>query len=76
MRVAKTIELNDDTRRELRSLTRSRVWRFGCSSAPVNVTHRSTRTLAEHLGLGATTVRRVWHSFGLKPHLSRGFKLR
>jgi hypothetical protein len=25
--------------------------------------------------VGATTVRRVWHSFGLKPHLSRSFKV-
>ncbi len=42
---------------------------------PVNATHWSTRTLAEHLGLGATTIRRVWQSNGLKPHLSRSFKL-
>jgi transposase len=42
---------------------------------PVNATHWSTRTLAEHLGVGATTIRRVWHNFGLKPHLSRTFKL-
>jgi hypothetical protein len=37
--------------------------------------HWSTRTLAEHLGVGATTIRRVWQSNGLKPHLSRSFKL-
>lgn len=42
---------------------------------PINSTHRSTRTLAEHIGLGATTIRRVWHCNGLKPHLSRTFKL-
>jgi transposase len=146
MRVAKTIELNDDTERELRALTKGRrvevrlqqralvvllaaegiqnkdiaaqanldrrqvaLWRqryldggidalrkdaprsgrpatvtaemesrivqATLHDKPANATHWSTRTLAEHLGLGATTVRRVWHSNGLKPHLSRGFKL-
>lgn len=40
-----------------------------------NATHWSTRSLAAHLGLGATTVRRVWQSNGLRPHLSRTFKL-
>ena len=44
-------------------------------SKPAAATHWSTRTLAEHLGLGATTIRRVWNSFGLKPHLARSFKL-
>ena len=42
---------------------------------PVNATHWSTRTLAEYLGVSATTIRRVWRSNGLKPHLSRTFKL-
>ena len=42
---------------------------------PANATHCSTRTLAKHLGVGETTVRRVWQNNGLKPHLSRTFKL-
>src|SRR5215203_1907548 len=42
---------------------------------PAAATHWSTRTLAEHLGLGATTIRRVWKSNGIKPHLARTFKL-
>lgn len=42
---------------------------------PANATHWSTRTLAEHLGTGATTVRRVWQSNGLKPHPSSTFKV-
>src|SRR5690606_16567481 len=37
--------------------------------------HWSTRTLAAHLGVGATTIRRVWNDHGIKPHLARGFKL-
>jgi transposase len=44
-------------------------------SKPAAVTHWSTRTLAEHLGLSATSIRRVWQRNGIKPHLSRTFKL-
>lgn len=42
---------------------------------PPAATHWSTRTLGAHLGLSATTIRRVWHRFGLKPHLQDTFKL-
>ena len=42
---------------------------------PIAATHWSTRTLAAHLGLSATTIRRVWTRNGLKPHLQRTFKL-
>jgi len=53
----------------------SRIVQVTLHERPVNATHWSTRTLAEHLGMGATTIRRVWRSNGLKPHLSRTFKL-
>ena len=53
----------------------SRIVQATLHAKPVNATHWSTRTLAEHLGVGATTIRRVWQSNGLKPHLSRTFKL-
>lgn len=53
----------------------SRIVRAILEDKPVNATHWSTRTLAQHLGVGATTVRRVWQSNGLKPHLCRTFKL-
>jgi transposase len=146
MRVAKPIELNDDTERELRSLTKGRrvevrlqqralvnllaaegmqnkdiaaqadldrrqvaLWRqrfldggvdalrkdaprsgwpatitaevelrilqATLHTKPANARHWSARMLAAHLGLGAATIRRVGHNNGLKPHLSRGFKL-
>jgi transposase len=42
---------------------------------PAARTHWSTRTLAAHLGLSATTIRRVWQRNGLKPHLRETFKL-
>lgn len=53
----------------------SRIVQATLQERPINATHWSTRTLAEHLGMGATTIRRVWQSNGLKPHLSRSFKL-
>ena len=42
---------------------------------PPNATHWSTRTLAKTLGISDSMVRRVWQANGLKPHLSRTFKL-
>lgn len=39
---------------------------------PAEATHWSTRTLAAHLGLSATTIRRVWQRNGIKPHLQDG----
>lgn len=53
----------------------SRVVHATLHTKPAASTHWSTRTLAERLGLGATTIRRVWQRNGLKPHLSRTFKL-
>ena len=53
----------------------SRIIEVTLHTKPVADTHWSTRTLAEHLGLGATTIRRVWQSNGIKPHLGRTFKL-
>jgi transposase len=53
----------------------SRIVQATLKTTPVAATHWSTRTLAEHLGLGATTIRRVWKRNGLKPHLARTFKL-
>jgi transposase len=42
---------------------------------PANATHWSTRTLAEALGTNRSLVNRVWRANGLKPHLSRTFKV-
>jgi transposase len=38
-------------------------------------THWSTRSLAKVMGLSPSTIGRVWRSHGLKPHLTRTFKL-
>jgi transposase len=53
----------------------SRIVQVTLHEVPTDATHWSTRTLAEHLGVGATTVRRAWRNNGLKPHLSRTFKV-
>jgi len=42
---------------------------------PANATQWSTRTMAEAAGLSEKSVRRIWHKHGLKPHLSRTFKV-
>jgi transposase len=42
---------------------------------PTNATHWSTRSMAEAAGLSEKTVRRIWRQHGLKPHLTRTFKL-
>jgi transposase len=42
---------------------------------PAGATHWSTRTMAEKAGLSHTLVGRIWRTFGLKPHLTRSFKM-
>jgi transposase len=42
---------------------------------PKKATHWSIRSLSEDLGLTRDFVHRVWRAFGLKPHLTRSFKL-
>jgi transposase len=42
---------------------------------PQNATHWSSRTLATALGIDKSMVWRVWRAHGLKPHLSRTFKV-
>lgn len=49
--------------------------RLTTTSKPSNATHWSTRTMAERAGVSEATVRRIWHAHGLKPHLSRTFKV-
>jgi transposase len=42
---------------------------------PDKATHWSTRSMAKAMGVSASTIRRIWHHHGLKPHLTRSFKL-
>jgi transposase len=42
---------------------------------PANATHWSARMMAKQVGVSHSTVERVWKEHGLKPHLTRSFKL-
>ena len=42
---------------------------------PPNATHWSTNSLARQLGVSQSMVSRVWRANGLRPHLSRTFKV-
>jgi len=42
---------------------------------PSESTHWSTRTMAKATGLSEKSIRRIWHKHGLKPHLTRTFKV-
>ena len=42
---------------------------------PKAATHWSCRTMAGAMGLSKNSVQRIWYAHGLKPHLTRTFKL-
>jgi transposase len=42
---------------------------------PPHATHWSTRTMAAAVGISEASVRRIWHTHGLKPHLLQTFKV-
>ena len=44
-------------------------------STPKNATGWSRKSMAKKSGLSKSTIGRIWKDFGLKPHLSDGFKL-
>jgi transposase len=42
---------------------------------PKGRTHWSTRSMAAQVGLSPATIGRMWRTFGLKPHVTRSFKI-
>ena len=52
-----------------------RVVRKTMDEKPTAGTHWSIRTMARAIGLGYTSVQKIWKAHGLKPHLVKGFKL-
>ena len=44
-------------------------------TTPKGATHWSTRTRATKAGMSHTMVGRIWRTFGLKPHITRSFKI-
>jgi transposase len=45
------------------------------TTRPPEATHWSNRSMAEHSGLSRTTVQREWNARGIKPHLTKTFKV-
>jgi transposase len=52
-----------------------RVVKMTLYQKPAHATHWSTRTMAQTAGISEASVRRIWRAHGLKPHLTRTFKL-
>lgn len=44
-------------------------------SKPEDASHWSTRRMSRETGLSPASVMRIWHAFGIKPHLEKTFKL-
>ncbi len=61
--------------REIRQRLESEIIRKTTQETPEHATHWSTRTLAAELGTTQSMVHRVWKANGLRPHLTRTFKL-
>ena len=51
------------------------VVRMTLHEKPANATHWSARSMAAAAGLSHTSVQRIWHAHGLKPHLVETFKV-
>jgi len=47
----------------------------GCVQPPPGRSRWTVRTMAEHAGVSAATVQRLWQANEIKPHLTRTFKL-
>ena len=62
-------------RKKFSAQTVTSIVRKTLEEKPANATHWSTRTMAKAAGVSERTVRRIWKTHGLKPHLSRTFKL-
>src|SRR3990170_3769554 len=44
-------------------------------TTPKGETHWSTRRMAEKAGMSHTMIGKIWRTFGLRPHISRSFKM-
>jgi transposase len=53
----------------------ARVVEMTLRETPVASTHWSIRKMARAVGLSHTSVQRIWAAHGLKPHLTKRFKL-
>ena len=53
---------------------RDRVVALTLEPPPAGTTHWSARRMAQRVGMGTTTVQRIWAEAGLKPHRTETFK--
>ena len=58
-----------------RQVSAQRVVELTTQTQPEAATHWSTRTMAKQAGASAATISRIWRTHGLKPHLSKTFKV-
>ena len=58
-----------------RAAVEAEIIRRTTQETPANATQWSTRSLAEAIGCNDTMVHRVWRDNGLKPHLTKTFKV-
>lgn len=63
------------TKRRLSPEMIQEVVRKTTQEKPDNATHWSTPSLARALNISASSVGRIWHAHGLKPHLVKTFKV-
>jgi transposase len=79
--VAKGVDglLKDATRpsrvKPLLPETIERVVHMTLHEKPPNATHWSPRSMAKAAGISYSSVQRIWHAHGLKPHLVETFKV-
>jgi transposase len=59
----------------VRAVKEAEILRKTTQETPPNATHWSTRTMAKAVGVSKATVQRVWRDSGLKPHLTKTFKV-
>lgn len=62
-------------RKPLTAAKIAEVVRMTLHTKPPNATHWSVRTMAPALGLSPSSIQRIWSAHGLKPHLTKTFKL-
>ena len=58
-----------------RQVSAQRVIELTTQTQPEAATHWSTRSMAKQAGASAATISRIWRSHGIKPHLSKTFKV-
>ncbi|MER9275538.1 helix-turn-helix domain-containing protein, partial [Mesorhizobium sp. M0643] len=62
-------------RKPLSAETLKKVVDMTLNTKPLGITHCSVRTMAKASGISPAAVQRIWKAHGLKPHLTRTFKL-